>query len=67
MTDLFPDLPPTLSPRLAWLTRYGLTLRRISESRYVCALDENTFGQGETEEEAICDFCVKTRMAHYNE
>ena len=41
MSDLFPDLPPTLSPRLAWLAQYGLTVRRLGENRFEGALAEN--------------------------
>ncbi len=67
MSDLFPDLAPSLSPRLAWLARYGLTVRRLGENRYECALDEENYGRGEDEETAIVDFCVKTRLPHYNQ
>ena len=64
MSDLF-DLPVSLSPRLAWLERHGLTLTRLESGRYECALDAETFARGEDEEEAIVNFCVKTKLRHY--
>lgn len=67
MTDLFPDLPESLSPKLAWLARYGLTTRRLESGRWECALDEENWARGEDEEEAIVSFCVKTGLGHYNQ
>ncbi len=64
--ELF-DIPQSLSPRLAWLQRHGLTLTKLESGRYECALDEETFARGEDEDEAIVNFCVKTRLPHYSE
>lgn len=64
MSDLF-DLPVSLSPRLAWLERHELTVTRLESGRYECALDDETFARGEDEEEAIVNFCVKTKLRHY--
>ena len=66
MSDLF-DLPVSLSARLAWLERHGLTLTKLESGRYQCALDEETFARGEDEEEAVVNFCVKTGLPHYNQ
>lgn len=65
MSDLF-EVPVSLSPRLRWLDRHALTLRKLESGKWECALDELTFGRGETEEEACADFCVKTRLAHWS-
>lgn len=67
MSDLFPDLPQSLSPKLAWLERHGLVLVKLPSGRWECALDEENYARGESEEEAIIEFCVKTKMAHYSE
>lgn len=67
MADLFPDLPQSLSPKLAWLERHGLVLVKLPSGRYECALDEENYGRGEDEEEAVVAFCVKTKMRHYSE
>lgn len=67
MSDLFPDLQPSLSPRLAWLERHGLVVTKLVNGRYECALDEENFARGEDEEEAIVAFCVKTGIAHYTQ
>lgn len=65
MDDLFP-IPESLSPKLAWLRRHDLTLRKMPNDTYRCELNDETFGAGATQEEAIEDFCVKTRLRHWN-
>lgn len=63
--DLFP-IPESLSPKLAWLRRHDLALRKMPNDTYRCELNDETFGVGATQEEAIEDFCVKTRSRHWN-
>jgi len=67
VSDLFPDLQPSLSPRLAWLERHGLVVTKLESGRYQCALDDENFARGEDEEAAIVAFCVKSGLAHYNQ
>lgn len=67
MADLFPDLPESLSPRLAWLERHGLTTRKLESGRWECALDEENWARGEDEDEAVIAFCLKTKLAHYSQ
>lgn len=62
------DIPVSLSPRLAWLERHCLTLRKRTDAiGYECALDAENFGRGETEDEACIDFCLKTKLQHYSQ
>lgn len=35
MNDLFPDLPPVLSPRLAWLQEHDVSTRLDVEGRWM--------------------------------
>jgi hypothetical protein len=67
MNDLFPDLQPSLSPRLAWLEKHGLVLRRLPSGRFECVLDDENWARGEDEDEAVINFCVKTGLAHYSQ
>lgn len=67
MTDLFPDLAPSLSPRLAWLTRHGLTTRKLEGGRWECALDDENWARGDDEDEAIVALCLKTKLPHYSQ
>ncbi len=66
MSELF-DIPVSLSPRLVWLQRHGLTVTKLESGRYECALDDETFARGDDEDEAIVNFCVKTHLPHYSE
>lgn len=63
--ELF-DLPVSLSPRLAWLERHGLSLTKLENGRYQCALDEDNRAQGEDQDEACVAFCLKTGLRHWN-
>ena len=65
--DLFPDLPPHLSPRLRWLRENCVTLKQHPVSgQWQCILDEDTWGAGKTEDEAILDYCETTGLKHYS-
>lgn len=66
MSDLF-DIPESLSPRLAWLRDHGLTMTKLENGKYECALFDVAFGQGATEDEACVDFCIKTRLPHWSQ
>ncbi len=59
-------IPESLSPKLAWLRRHDLSVRRMPNDTYRCELNDETFGVGDTELEAIEDFCVKTKLKHWN-
>lgn len=65
-TELFP-IPVSLSPRLAWLTRHGLTLTQRADGKFVCALDEMNKAVGEDGDEACVAFCLKTGLRHWND
>ena len=67
MTDELFQLPPSLSPKLAWLRKHNLTVIHPESAKFECVLDDENFGKGATEEEAIIDFCVKTQMKHYSQ
>jgi hypothetical protein len=66
MSDIF-DIPVSLSPRRAWLDRHGLTLAKLPSGAYECRLDDENFGRGEDEDAACVDFCLKHRVAHWNQ
>ncbi len=63
--DLFPSAV-SLSPKLAWLARHGLVLRRTERGKYECVLADDV-ATGDSEEEACVEFCVMTRLTHWNE
>lgn len=66
--ELFPaSSVASLSPRLKWLERHGLVTRRLENGRYVCHLDDSNEGRGESEDDAISDFCVKHKLKHYTD
>jgi len=65
-TDLFADLPPSLSPRLAWLQKHGLELRKVGENKWRCSLDDENFGSGADEDAAVDDFCARTKINDWN-
>ncbi len=68
MSELFPESAVAMdSPKLRWLAKHGLSTRRMENGRWRCELNEETFGVGDDEEEAIVHFCIKTRLPHYNQ
>lgn len=83
MNTLFgEELPESLSPKLAWLRKHGITTKErpalefsLSMSDHpkyypwVCgALDGmvEPYGVGETEDDAIWDYCHKNDLTHYS-
>ena len=69
MSDELFSVPPSPSPRLAWLERNCLTLRTVPAiiMKYECILDEENVGRGADADEAIIDFCIKTKMKHWSQ
>ncbi len=87
MTDMFPDLPEVLSPKLAWIKKHGLRTMFDDNMRgecpetgadlypWACCKEGKTYspgdwpiiGVGDTEEEAIWDFCWKNDVKHYSQ
>lgn len=89
-TSLFADdeIPESLSPKLAWLKKHGLTthflppeesleLRECPETGetiypWRCGISHPEFGfavpygVGETEADAIIDYCRKNDLPHYS-
>ena len=67
MSDELFSLPESPSPRLVWLRQHGLVLQKLPSGRYECALDDENFGRGDTQDEACIDFCLKTQLPHWNQ
>jgi len=65
MTELF-KIQECLSPRPAWLRRHGLNLVQ-TKSGYECIMDADNFGRGADQDEACIDFCLKTKLPHWNQ
>lgn len=68
MEELFPAAAvASPSPRLKWLEKHGLILRKLENGTWICVLDDTNQGQGATEDEAAVDFCVKHHLKHWSE
>lgn len=67
MSDLLFDIPTSLSPKLAWLERHGLTTKRQENGSWLCILDDENFSKGATDEEACAEFCIEHRLRHWSE
>ena len=65
MSNLF-DLPESLSPRLQWVKRHGLVVKKRPDGVWACYLTDETLGVGETEEEACLNLCEKAGIRHWN-
>jgi hypothetical protein len=65
MDTLF-DLPDTPSPKLRFLREHALTTRQTPAGTWRCYLTDETFGFGDTEDEAIIDLCNLTGLKHWN-
>lgn len=85
-TALFPDLPESLSPKLAWLKKHNLQTFYDAEAEgespetgeqiwpWICwklvdgdPVDvREPYGTGQTEEDAILNYCEKTGTPHYS-
>ena len=64
--DLFP-VPEVLSPKLAWLRKHGLTAERIGPDVFRCRNSAHTLtGEGQTEADAILDYCERHHLTHYS-
>jgi hypothetical protein len=72
MTELF-DIKESKSPRLAWLEKHKIaTLRGKPDSWAAWTIGKPTkvdqiIGYGESEDEAIADWAIKTGMRLWNE
>lgn len=64
MSELF-DIPESLSPRLAWLKEHDLTVTRLENGKYECALEDLASAIGETADEACVEFCLVTGLRHW--
>jgi len=51
---------------IAWLRRHGLNLVQ-TKSGYECIMDADNFGRGADQDEACIDFCLKTKLPHWNQ
>lgn len=65
MSDLF-EVPVSLSPRLAWLERHGLSLRKLESGKYEVALDDENFSTGADADDACVEYCLKHCIKHWN-
>ena len=65
MSDTLFDLPPSLSPRLSWLARHGLTMRKTEAGKHECVLDDENVGVGDNAEEACAALCIETGLRHW--
>ncbi len=66
MSDLF-EVPVSLSPRLAWLQRHALHLRKLENGKHEVSLNEETFARGDDADEACIAFCETTGLRHWNQ
>ncbi len=67
MSDLLFDLPPSPSPRLRWLDPRALSTYRLDNGKWRCELNALNWADGLTEDEAIVNFCIETRIPHYSQ
>ena len=67
MPDELFQLPPSLSSRLAWLARHGLTCEQGKSGKFYRRLDDENFAIGDTAEAACEEMCAKTRLRHWSE
>lgn len=65
MNDNLFNIEPCPSPKLRWLERHQLTTRQTSAG-WACELSAKTRGTGDTEEDAIADFCAKFKLKPHN-
>jgi hypothetical protein len=71
--ELF-EFPVTLSPRLAWMRLHGVDVIRSAAPQpgavWFCrraGMDPtNTVGAGDTDNDAIYDWCEKTGIKHWS-
>lgn len=54
------------SPRLRWMKRFQATVTKMESGRYHTYIDEDTWGVGATEEEALLDLIEMARLPHWN-
>jgi hypothetical protein len=66
MSDELFQIEPTLSPKLRWLERHGLTVTKLPTGRYECALDDVTVATGDSEEDACLEFSLKFKLPHWS-
>lgn len=65
MSELFPAASVSaLSPRLAWMKRHQVSMRR-QDSKFIAEIDEDSWGAGNTEEEALLDLIEMTGLPHW--
>ena len=61
------DTPESLSPKLKFLIRNGLTSKATSKSWWTCDLtNPPQKGGGRNEAEAVIDWCEKNQVKHYS-
>lgn len=75
MTDLFPDLPPSLSPFCAWKKRHDIRTEpvevwvggtRFPDKWRACSPDKTTaVFEGPTEEEACWSLALACGLEHW--
>lgn len=67
MTELFPESSMLQeSPKLRFLREHDLVTRKLPGGTWRCELGED-FGSGDTEDDAVIDFCLKTKLKHWNQ
>ena len=66
--ELF-EFPVSLSPRLAWIQLHGVEVfcseNPVPGARWFCRKG-TVIGAGDTDNDAIYDFCEKTGIKHWN-
>lgn len=40
---------------------------RKESGKFLCVLDDENFGEGDTDEEACADLCIATGLKHWSE
>ncbi len=71
MSDLFPHLAESDSPRLAWMKRYTIILKLDHHETTWLAFSLSNpklkTGRGETDEDAVVDFAKNNKLRLWNE
>lgn len=65
MSELFEDLPPSPSPKLAWLKKNRLSTGKTVNGWRCYNAGYTWIGVGQTEDEAILDYCHRHNLQHW--
>lgn len=66
MSELFPaSVLCQDSPRLKWMKRHQVSMRR-DNNKFIAEIDEDSWGVGSTEEEALLDLIEMTGLPHWS-